>query len=168
MRRLACGVSSPLPSERVGERGAVKPVFDTFNGDLASKIVGARSRKGIDAYLGIEVTDLTAGHLEARFEVRDELITMIGNMHGGCLAAFCDHCLGVVMYPVMEPGAWAATTEFKLNYLSPVKGGDCTAAADIISMSKRMAVVRIDVHNDGRLVCVAQGTCTIVAARPSA
>ena len=143
------------------------PVFETFNEDLAGKIVRARSKKGIDAFLGIEVTALTAGHLEARFEAREELITMIGNMHGGCLAAFCDHCLGVVMYPVMEPGAWAATTEFKVNYLNPVQGGHCTATADIISMSKRLAVVRIDVENNGRLVCVAQGTCTIVAARPA-
>lgn len=146
----------------------MKPEFPTFNEELAVKLSQARSKRGIDAYLGIEVTSFSAGRLDARFEARDELITMIGNMHGGCLAAFCDHCLGVIMYPVMEPGSWAATTEFKVNYLSPVKGGTCSATAEIVSMSKRMAVVRIDVENDGRLVCVAQGTCTIVAPRAPA
>ena len=97
--------------------------------------------------------------------ITDELITLMGNMHGGCLSAMCDHVLGVVMYPVMPPGYWAATTEFKINLLAPVTGGTCVATAEIISMSKRLAVVRIDVENDGRPVAVAQGTCTIVAPK---
>ncbi len=144
----------------------IKPVeFEVFNEDFAKKVVGKKGKKGIDAYLGIEVTKLTAGHLEAQFEARDELITMIGNMHGGCLSAFIDHCLGVIMYPVMPPGYWAATTEFKVNMLSPVSGGLCIATADIRSMTRRLAVVSISVANDDRLVALAQGTSTIVAPK---
>ncbi len=89
----------------------------------------------------------------------------MGNMHGGCLSAMCDHVLGVVMYPVMPAGYWAATTEFKINLLAPVTGGTCVAEAQILSMSKRLAVVRVDVENDGRPVAAAQGTCTIVAPK---
>ena len=139
--------------------------FETFNEEFASRVVGRKGRKGIDAYLGIEVTELTAGRLVAQFEVRDELITMMGNMHGGCLSAFVDHCLGVVMYPVMPPGYWAATTEFKINLLSPVAGGTCVCTAEIRSMSRRLAVVSITVENEGRLVALAQGTSTIVAPK---
>jgi len=79
----------------------------------------------------------------------------------------CDHVLGMVMYPVMPDGYWAATTEFKINLLAPVKGGTCTATSEIISMTKRMAVVRIEIENEGRLVAAAQGTCTIVAPAPA-
>ena len=143
----------------------VTPTFDTFNSDFADKIVGRQSKHGIDGFLGITITELTAGHLEATFEARDELITPIGNMHGGCLSAFVDHCLGVIMYPVMPPGYWAATTEFKTNLLNPVSGGICLARADIRSMTKRLAVVTIEIENEGRLVALAQGTCTIVAPR---
>lgn len=139
--------------------------FEHFNRELASGIIGRRSKHGIDAYLGIEVTEFEAGRLVAEFEVRDELITRIGNMHGGCLAALIDHVLGVVMYPVMPDGYWAATTEFKTNYLAPVTGGRCTATAEIVSMTRRLAVVRIEVANDGRAVALAQGTCTIVAPK---
>jgi uncharacterized protein (TIGR00369 family) len=88
-------------------------------------------------------------------------------MHGGCLAAFVDHCLGTVLYPHMRPGYWAATTEFKINYLAPVTGGVCTATATIVSITKRTAVVRIEVENEDRLVCLAQGTCLIVEPRPT-
>lgn len=141
------------------------PTFEHFNQDWADKIIGRVSNKGIDGYLGLKVTEVEAGRLVAEMPVTDELITYIGNMHGGCLSAMCDHVLGVVMYPVMPEGYWAATTEFKINLLAPVSGGTCVATAQIISMTRRLAVVRIDVENEDRLVAVAQGTCTIVEPR---
>ena len=81
------------------------------------------------------------------------------------LAALCDHVLGTVCYPVIPPGTWAATTEFKLNYLAPVTGGTLAAAAQIVSLTKRTAVVRIEVDNDGRQVCLAQGTVLVMAPK---
>jgi uncharacterized protein (TIGR00369 family) len=107
---------------------------------------------------------MEAGRLVVEFAVGDQHLTFIGNMHGGNLAALCDHCLGVVLYPVMPPGSWAATTEFKVNYLRPVSGGTCRATAVIESMTKRSAVVTIRVENEGRLAAIAQGTCTVKLA----
>lgn len=140
--------------------------FDVFNEEFATKVVGRKGKRGVDGYLGIEVTELTPGRLVAQFDAREELITPIGNMHGGCLSAFVDHCLGVIMYPVMAPGYWAATTEFKMNLMSPVSGGLCVGTAQIRSMTRRLAVVSITVENEGRLVALAQGTSTIVAPKP--
>lgn len=139
-----------------------RPTFETFDQQWADKVVGAVSKRGIDAYLGLRVTEIQPGRLVAEMPVTDELITRMGTMHGGCLSALCDHVLGVVMYPVMSTGYWAATTEFKINLLAPVTGGTCVATSEIISMTRRLAVVRIDVENEGRLVAAAQGTCTIV------
>ena len=81
------------------------------------------------------------------------------------LAALCDHVLGTVCYPVIPRGAWAATTEFKLNYLAPVTEGVLEASATIVSLTKRTAVVRIEVMNGERLVCTAQGTVLVVAPK---
>ncbi|MDG1087860.1 MAG: PaaI family thioesterase [Acidimicrobiales bacterium] len=143
----------------------IRPTFDTFNQEWADKVIGRVSRSGIDSYLGLKVTGVEPGRLVCEMPVTEELITNMGNMHGGCLSALCDHALGLVMYPVMPVGYWAATTEFKTNLLAPVTGGTCVATAEIISMSKRMAVIRIDIENEGRLVMAAQGTCTIVAPK---
>ena len=148
-------------------------VFEHFDQSWTERVLGKRGRNGIDAYLGVVATEFTPGRLVAGFDVTDELVTMIGNIHGGCISALVDHVLGVVMYPVMPPRYWAATTEFKINLLAPVTGGRVEATAQIISMTKRLAVVRIDVENvttsdDGsrrRLVAVAQGTATIVAPK---
>ncbi len=153
---------------------ADRPTFDRFDEAWAQRNLGARTSKGINGYLGIVSTEFTPGRLVAGFDVTDELITMIGNMHGGCISALVDHVLGVVMYPVMPEGSWAATTEFKINLMAPVSGGRVEATAEIISMTRRLAVVRVDVENvvsdeakgqRRRLVAVAQGTSTIVAPK---
>ena len=141
--------------------------FETFNETWVKRVVGSKSKRGIDAFLGIVITEASPGKLTAEMEVTPELITQFGNMHGGCLSALCDHVLGTVMYPVMAEGYWAATTEFKVNLIAPVTKGVCRANAEIIAMSRRLAVVRIDVENEGRIVAAAQGTCTIVAPKGS-
>jgi len=137
------------------------PDLEIRNPKFIDHMVGHRSESGIDGFLGATVVEMGAGRLVVEFAVGDEHLTFIGNMHGGCLAALCDHCLGVVLYPVMPPGSWAATTEFKVNYLRPVSGGTCRATAVIESMTKRSAVVTIRVENEGRLAAIAQGTCTV-------
>tara|TARA_Y100001934_G_C12345371_1_gene772469 strand:- start:451 stop:891 length:441 start_codon:yes stop_codon:yes gene_type:complete len=116
---------------------------------------------GLNDYLGIQIVDVGPGTMHGRLEVRDDFMTMIGNMHGGVLSAFSDHMLGCVCYPVMKKGQWAATTEFKINLTAPVTGGTVDGYAEIINMTRTQAVVQIELENEGRLVAVAQGTVTI-------
>jgi 1,4-dihydroxy-2-naphthoyl-CoA hydrolase len=116
---------------------------------------------GLTAYLGFDITDAEPGVMIGRFQVREELLTPMGNMHGGVLSAFCDHMLGCVCYPAMKKGQWAATTEFKINLTAPVTRGEVVARAEIVNLSRTQAIVRIDVTNEGRLTAIAQGTVTI-------
>ncbi len=116
---------------------------------------------GLQKYLGIQIVESGPGIMRGQLEVRPELLTPFGNMHGGVLSAFCDHMLGCVCYPAMNKGQWAATTEFKINLTAPVSKGVVDATAAIVNISRTQAVVRIDVTNDGRIAAVAQGTVTI-------
>jgi 1,4-dihydroxy-2-naphthoyl-CoA hydrolase len=136
--------------------------FDTFDQKIADAMLKAHEAVGgLPGYLGIKLRELTAGRLVATLDVRDELVTPMGAIHGGVMAGFVDHSLGVVLYPLMKRGQWAATTEFKLNYLRAVKSGTLTAVSTVLSMGRRSAVVRVEVTNDGKLACVAQGTLLI-------
>ena len=123
---------------------------------------------GLSTLLGMRLDRFDAGYLRASFEVRPELLTPFGNLHGGAIAALVDHVLGCVLYPHMGKGQWAATTEFKLNYLNPVSDGTVVAEARIVNLTRRSAVVRIDVENSQRPVAAAQGTVTIVDPKPRA
>jgi 1,4-dihydroxy-2-naphthoyl-CoA hydrolase len=141
--------------------------FPDFDQSVADGMLAANpaDEPGLMGFLGIRHTGCGPGWIEAEIDVRPELLTFIGTAHGGVVSALADHVLGSVMYPVMPKGSWAATTEFKINLLRPVRGGILRARAEVISLSRRMGVVRIDISNgdDGttRLAAAAQGTVSI-------
>jgi 1,4-dihydroxy-2-naphthoyl-CoA hydrolase len=142
------------------------PEFESYDQRVADGLVKAHEKDaGLPGFLRIRIADTWPGGMRADVVVRDELLTPFKNLHGGVLAALCDHVLGTVCYPVIPPGAWAATTEFKVNYLAPVTSGTLSASAQIVSLTKRTAVVRIEVDNDGRPVCLAQGTVLVMAPK---
>jgi 1,4-dihydroxy-2-naphthoyl-CoA hydrolase len=135
------------------------PQFDTA---IAEAFVRASATvTGLPGYLGVRFVEMAAGRLVASMAIRDELLTPFGTLHGGVMAGLVDHVLGCVLYPLMQRGQWAATTEFKLNYLAPVRGGTLVAESTVVSFTKRTAVVRVEVTNEEQLVCVAQGTLLV-------
>jgi uncharacterized protein (TIGR00369 family) len=142
--------------------------FDTYDADTAARIQGGDDAlTGLPAYLALRTIEVGAGVMVVEFDVRPELLNPFGTAHGGVLAAVVDHVLGSVLYPLIPRGAWAATTEFKINFLAPVRDGVVRARSEVLSLTKRTAVVRIDVTNGDRVVGLAQGTVTISLPRPS-
>ena len=141
---------------------------EAFDSKIAEGFLKANEKlQGLPAFLGVRFTGFQPGLLRAELEVRDELLTPFKNLYGGVLSAVCDHVLGCVCYPHMKRGQWAATTEFKLNLLAPVTKGRVSVEAEIVSLTRATAVVRIQVENEGRLAAIAQGTVLIRDPRPS-
>lgn len=146
----------------MGQLKTAGPRFEQYDESVAERFMQSNDgQTGLPKFLGARFVEFGPGVLRAELEVRDELLTPFKNMHGGVIAAFVDHVLGCVMYPLMKRGQWAATTEFKLNYLAPVTEGTVTAEARVVSLTRTMAVVRIEVSNGDRLVAAAQGTVTV-------
>ena len=145
------------------------PNFDQYDQKVADAMTKLNNETsvGLPGFLGVKFAEFGPGRLLAEAEVRREFLTPIGNIHGGIMAALVDHVLGCVLYPLMPRGAWAATTEFKLNYLAPVKSGKLTAESTVVALTRTTAVVRVEVANEGRLACVAQGTLLIREAKPA-
>lgn len=121
--------------------------------------------EGLPAYLGIRTTHIGPATMTAELDVRADLLNPFGTLHGGVISALVDHVLGAVLYPVIEPGRWAATTEFKVNLLAAVRGGSIQARSTIVSLTRRTAVVQVEVDNDGRPCGLAQGTVLIADPR---
>src|SRR5262249_7711492 len=128
-RRHGCSVDT-------GERDKEDPMaqtraatFDHFDQRVAEAMIKGNNETtpGLPGFLGAKFTAFEPGRLVAVAEVRRDFLPPIGNIHGGIMAGLVDHLLGCVLYPLMPRGAWAATTEFKLNYLAPVKEGTLTA-----------------------------------------
>jgi 1,4-dihydroxy-2-naphthoyl-CoA hydrolase len=146
------------------------PEFPDYDPSIAEAAAGYRDQTGIGAFLGITTDEVGPGTMRCSVVVRDDLLNPFGLMHGGVVSALCDHMLGAVCFPVIPRGTWSATQEFKLNLLAPVRDGVISADARIMSMSKRVVVVRIDVanrraDNTERLVALAQGTVSLQTPR---
>src|SRR6185369_10330287 len=137
--------------------------FAHFDAAVAERFVAmSAAAGGLPGYLGIRFVEMTAGRLVAVLAVRDELLTPFKTLHGGVMAGLVDHVLGCVLYPLMPRDQWAATTEFKLNYLAPVfAGAELRAESTVVSLGKRTAVVQVEVSKGDQLVCVAQGTLLV-------
>ena len=140
--------------------------FEHYSQKVADAFVQATTQTTITDFLGITFTEAGPGRLVAEMDVREDLLTAFGTAHGGVIAVLVDHVLGSVMYPVMPRGWWAATTEYKINNTAPVRAGHLRAEANIVAMTKRTSVVRIDVTHEGRLVAIAQGTCLLQEPKP--
>ena len=146
---------------------SIERKFEHYDQSITEGFIRANDAlTGLPAYLGIRITGGAPGTMSAEMEVRKEHLTPFGNAHGGVVTALCDHILGCVCYPLMKRGQWAATTEFKVNLLSPVTTGPLVAEAHVVTMTRTLAVVRIDVENNGRLACIAQGTVLIRDPKP--
>ena len=142
--------------------------FEHYDAKIAERMVAANDAiTGLPAYLGVKLVEFGPGRLVAEMAVRDELKTPFGNLHGGVMAGLVDHVLGVVAYPLMRRGQWAATTEFKLNYLAPVSSGTLRAESTVVSMTRTTAIVRVEVWNGERMACIAQGTLLIRDPKPT-
>jgi 1,4-dihydroxy-2-naphthoyl-CoA hydrolase len=144
-----------------------RPEFPHYDPD-AAQVIGQHSAEvggGLPTFLGIETVEIAPGRMVCQLPVRDDLLNTFGTLHGGVASALTDHVLGAVLYSVIERGAWAATTEFKLNLLAPIRTGIVRAEAEIVSMTRRTAVVRIDVTNDGRAAAAGQGTVSVMSPK---
>lgn len=144
-----------------------RPEFPGYDPSAAQTIGdhSAAAGGGLPRFLGIDTVEIGPGRMVCELPVRDDLLNAFGTLHGGVVSTLTDHVLGAVLYGVIERGAWAATTEFKLNLLAPIRSGTVRAEAEIVSMSSRTAVVRIDVTNDGRAVAAAQGTVSVMSPK---
>lgn len=141
--------------------------FPHYDPDIAARMMasGEPASGGLPEYLGMRIVDVGPGALVCELEVTAELLNPFGAAHGGVISALVDHVLGAVCMPVVAAGSWPATSEFKLNFTAPARIGTMRAQASIVSMSKRTAIVRVDVTNESRLVGVAQGTVTVMERR---
>ncbi len=139
--------------------------FSPETADALLKATGAAG--GLPGLLGIEHVRFEPGRFFCTATIDESLLTPFGNAHGGVTAAIADHVTGVVVYPLMESGQWAATTEVKVNYLAPIKAETIDAEATVVAMTKRSAVVRCELYrqHDRRVLAAAQATLTIVDPR---
>ncbi len=109
--------------------------------------------------LGAELTEFKTGSAELRLVIRDELKQQHGFVHGGVVSYLADNALTFAGGSLFGD---ALTMEFKINYVSPVKGELIIARADALNKGGRNVVCRCDIWvidaGEEKLCAIAQGT----------
>ena len=111
------------------------------------------------------------------FELRDELIgnPIFRTLHGGVISSILDIAGGHTVYlqvfkevrekpfdKQIERLSKIGTIDLRIDYLRPGRGQHFTAKGYILRMGKKVAVTRMELHNeDNMAIAVGTGTYTV-------
>ncbi|HMM55392.1 MAG TPA: thioesterase family protein [Candidatus Desulfobacillus sp.] len=127
--------------------------------------------------LGLDVVSLAGDSPLLRFAMRPELVGnfMRGNLHGGVISSVIDVCGGLTAFlglqrrlrdePVeerLQRFARMGTIDMRVDYLRPGLGSWFEARGAILRTGNKVAVTRMELHNDaGELIAIGTGAYTV-------
>ena len=114
--------------------------------------------------LGMEVVELAEGYARMIVPVKDSMNSILGGLHGGVLSSLSDSAVAMALFTMIGPGDKPVTVELNINYLKPVRDGQLTAEAHIVSRGRTIAVGDVDItDNHDRLIARSRATYMIVS-----
>jgi uncharacterized protein (TIGR00369 family) len=116
---------------------------------------------GLARHLGMQFIEVTPDRVVAELEVREEVCTLGGAVHGGTLMALAD-TVGAI--GTLASGCKTATAESKTNFFSAaMKGSKVRAESTALHKGKRTHVWQTRVtREDGKLVSLTIQTQMIL------
>ncbi len=120
--------------------------------------------------LGIQLTEVSPERVVASMQVRPELCTTGGVLHGGAIMAFADTLGAVATFANLAKGARTTTIESKTNFLGAAPAGsrvigECTP----FHRGKTTMVWQTLVRSEaGKLCAVVTQTQMVLPAAPEA
>jgi len=133
-----------------------------------------QERLPFNRLLGLSVTSLNSDGGTMAFSTREDLIGNIFHrtLHGGVISSVLDavggltasaslvvRAAGLSEEKVKAMFAQVGTIDLRVDYLRPGRGERFTAGGRIMRSGRKVAVVRMEMHNqDGLLVAVGTGT----------
>jgi uncharacterized protein (TIGR00369 family) len=135
------------------------------------------NRLPFNRILGLHIIRLKPDLVKAAFDMTDSLIGnyVQGSLHGGVISSVLDAVggltatTGMIQKKLDRPKeeiaqniARVGTIDLRVDYLRPGKGRSFISSASIMRIGKKVAVTRMELHNDqDRLIAVGTGTYLI-------
>jgi 1,4-dihydroxy-2-naphthoyl-CoA hydrolase len=118
---------------------------------------------GLARHIGIRFTETGKDRIVAELEIRPELLTTTGALHGGTLMAFADTIGAAGTVVNLAPGQNTATLESKTNFFAAAFKGVVRAEATPLHKGKRTHVWQTRVTDDkGKLLSLTIQTQVIL------
>ena len=126
--------------------------------ELATKVVDTMfDSDWFSQWLGIERVSIQPGSATLRMKIKKEMLNGFQIVHGGIYYSLADSALA---FASNSYGIKSVSIETSISHLKPCKEGDVlTAITKEISVSNKIALYQIDIHNQHDvLVAVFKGT----------
>ncbi|HUQ25356.1 MAG TPA: PaaI family thioesterase [Burkholderiales bacterium] len=119
--------------------------------------------KGLVRHLGMKFVEMGNDRVIATLEVRPELLTTSGTIHGGTLMAFADTIGAAGTVVNLQEGQSTATLESKTNFFAACKSGTIRGEATVLHKGKRTHVWQTRVTDEaGKLLSLTTQTQMIL------
>jgi len=118
--------------------------------------------------LGIRMIEATAQRVIAEMDVRPDLMTVGGRLHGGAIMSLADSVGAYGAFLALPPGATGTTTiESKTNFFAGAADGVVRAEAVPLHSGARTSVWQTRITNEaGRLVSQTVQTQLVLTKQP--
>ncbi|MEK7794250.1 MAG: PaaI family thioesterase [Candidatus Hydrogenedentota bacterium] len=125
-----------------------------------AEAVQERTKPFSPGLLGLRFLEATPDLVKAEIDVRPELCTVLGIMHGGAIMAMADTLGAVGTVMNLPPGAGTTTIESKTNFFAPVPcPGKAIATCTPIHKGKRTLVWQTRIETEaGKLAALVTQT----------
>ena len=122
-----------------------------------TRVLNQHFATGLSGWLGYDTLLIESGRVEARLELRDELLMRAGDyLHAGTVVAFADSVAGFGALASLPDHAEGFTTaELKVNLVATTRGGDALLAVGSLVHDGRTTQVwdvTVSREHDGRPV----------------
>jgi len=118
---------------------------------------------GLVRHLGMKFVEVSKDRVVATLEVRPELLTTTGTVHGGTLMAFADTIGAAGTAANLEQGQSTATLESKTNFFAACKSGTIRAESTPLHKGRRTHVWQTRVTDQaGKLLSLTTQTQMIL------
>ncbi len=99
----------------------------------SAEALTAQGAATLPGLLGIAITAVVPGHIEARLPVRPELMAPNGYLHAASIVALADTACGYGVLATLPPGSTGFTTiELKSNFFGTVREGIIACDASML------------------------------------
>lgn len=123
--------------------------------------------KHLPGLLGIEVTDVRKGRLEAKLELAEKHLALNGYLHAGTIITLADSGAGYGCMANLPEGATGFTTiELKSNHMATAKEGTIYCVSECIHAGRTTQVWESAVFAGSGKKLLAKFTCTQLILYP--
>ena len=118
-------------------------------------------------HLGIEVTGVGNGTIEARMPVDHRTHQPFGLLHGGASVALAESMGSIAAYcTLVDENKHCVGLEINANHIKSVKSGYVYGVATPINLGSRTQVWEIRITNEAKdLICISRITMAIIDKR---